>query len=100
MGSACPFSTFQPGGSDESRRFFIDNALMWLRDYRIDGLRLDAIHAILDTSAVHFLEQLASEVHELSRRTGRSYDVIAESSLNDPRLVWPVERGGYGLDAA
>jgi maltooligosyltrehalose trehalohydrolase len=91
---------FDDHGSDESRRFLIDNALMWLRDYRIDGLRLDAVHAILDTSAVHFLEQLASEVHHLSRETGRHYDVIAESSLNDPRLVWPVERGGYGLEAA
>jgi maltooligosyltrehalose trehalohydrolase len=91
---------FDDRGSDEPRRFFIDNALMWLRDYRIDGLRLDAVHAILDTSAVHFLEQLATEVAALSRLTGRHYDVIAESSLNDPRLVWPVERGGYGLAAA
>jgi maltooligosyltrehalose trehalohydrolase len=90
---------FDDHGSDESRRFFVDNALMWLRDYRIDGLRLDAIHAILDTSAVHFLEQLASEVHEFSRQTGGRYEVIAESSLNDPRLVWPVSRGGYGLEA-
>ena len=91
---------FDDAGSDESRRFFIDNALMWLRDYRIDGVRLDAVHAILDTSAVHFLEQLATDAHELSRQTGRHFDVIAESSLNDPRLVWPVERGGYGLEAA
>jgi maltooligosyltrehalose trehalohydrolase len=91
---------FDDHGSDEPRRWLIDNALIWLRDYRIDGLRLDAVHAILDTSAVHFLEQLAAEVRALSRETGRRYDVIAESSLNDPRLVWPVERGGYGLDAA
>jgi maltooligosyltrehalose trehalohydrolase len=91
---------FDDHGSDEPRRFFIDNALMWLRDYRIDGLRLDAVQAILDTSAVHFLEQLAADVRALSRATGRHFDVIAESSLNDPRLVWPVERGGYGLNAA
>jgi maltooligosyltrehalose trehalohydrolase len=91
---------FDDAGSDESRRFFIDNALMWLRDYRIDGLRLDAVHAILDTSAVHFLEQLATEAHELSRQTGRHFDVIAESSLNDPRLVWPPGRGGYGLEGS
>jgi maltooligosyltrehalose trehalohydrolase len=90
---------FDDAGSDESRRFFIDNALMWLRDYRFDGLRLDAVHAILDTSALHFLEQLASEVYDLSHQTGRHYDVIAESSLNDPRLVWPAKRGGYGLEA-
>jgi maltooligosyltrehalose trehalohydrolase len=90
---------FDDADSDEPRRFFIDNALIWLRDYRIDGLRLDAIHAILDTSAVHFLEQLANSVHELSRSIGRHLDVIAESSLNDPRLVWPVPRGGYALEA-
>ena len=90
---------FDDWGSDESRRFFIDNALTWLRDYRIDGLRLDAVHAILDTSAVHFLEQLAAEAHDLSDKTGRRYEVIAESSLNDPRPVWPVARGGFGLEA-
>ncbi|NIP80014.1 MAG: malto-oligosyltrehalose trehalohydrolase, partial [Gemmatimonadetes bacterium] len=87
------------GGSDEVRRFFIDNALMWLRDYRIDGLRLDAVHAIVDTSAVHLLEELAIEVDALSRRVGRPLKVVAESDLNDPRLLWSRERGGYGLDA-
>jgi maltooligosyltrehalose trehalohydrolase len=86
-------------GSDEVRRFFVDNAIMWLRDYRIDGLRLDAVHAIFDTSAVHFLEQLATEVKQISGQLGRKLDLIAESSLNDPRLVWPIERGGYGLAA-
>ena len=86
-------------GSDEVRRFFIDNALMWLRDYRFDGLRLDAVQALLDRSAVHFLEELATEVEALQARTGRPLTVIAESSLNDPRLVWPRERGGYALDA-
>ena len=87
-------------GSDEVRRFFIDNALMWVRDYHVDGLRLDAVHAIFDTSAVHFLEQVASEVHELGARLGRAVLVIAESDLNDPRLIRPVAAGGYGLDAA
>jgi maltooligosyltrehalose trehalohydrolase len=86
--------------SDEVRRFVIDNALMWLRDYRFDGLRLDAVHAILDQSAVHVLEQLAAETRALERETGRHYDLIAESDLNDPRLVRDVEQGGYGLDAA
>jgi maltooligosyltrehalose trehalohydrolase len=90
---------FDDHGSDEVRRFFVDNALTWLRNYRVDGLRLDAVHAIVDTSAVHILEQIATEAHELSRQTGRRYDVIAESSLNDPRLIWPAERGGYGLEA-
>jgi maltooligosyltrehalose trehalohydrolase len=90
---------FDDHGCDEVRRFFIENALMWLRDYRCDGLRLDAVHAMLDTSAVHFLEELAGAVRSLERAIGRHCEVIAESSLNDPRLVWPVERGGYGLDA-
>jgi maltooligosyltrehalose trehalohydrolase len=86
-------------GSDEVRRFFCDNALGWLRDYHVDGLRLDAVHAIVDTSAVHFLEQLAAEVADLGTRLGRHFVLIAESDLNDPRLVQRPEAGGYGLDA-
>jgi maltooligosyltrehalose trehalohydrolase len=85
--------------SDEVRRFFIDNALMWLRDYHVDGLRVDAVHAIMDTSAVHFLEQLAAEVRQLGVETGRRFLLIAESDLNDPRVVRPAELGGYGFDA-
>lgn len=90
---------FDGPGSDEVRRFFIDNALMWLKNYHIDGLRLDAIHAILDTSAVHFLEQLASEVGVLERTMGKHLVLIAESNLNDPRVVRPREIGGYGIHA-
>jgi maltooligosyltrehalose trehalohydrolase len=86
-------------GSDQVRRFFIDNALMWLRDYGIDGLRLDAVHAIVDTSAVHLLEELAEDVEALSASVGRPLWLIAESDLNDPRLLWSRERGGYGLHA-
>jgi maltooligosyltrehalose trehalohydrolase len=86
-------------GSDEVRRFFIDNALLWLRDFRGDGLRLDAVHAIVDTSALHFLEQLGQEVDRLEREVGRRLFVIAESDLNDPRTVTPRHRGGHGLDA-
>jgi maltooligosyltrehalose trehalohydrolase len=85
--------------SDEVRRFFCDNALMWLRDYHLDGLRIDAVHAIVDTSAVHILEQLAEEVDALERETGRARVLIAESNLNDPRIVRAPERGGYGIDA-
>jgi len=85
--------------SDEVRRFFCDNALMWLRDYRVDGLRLDAVHAIFDASAIPFLEQLGAEVHELEAEVGRHLVVIAESDLNEPRLVIPREAGGFGLDA-
>jgi maltooligosyltrehalose trehalohydrolase len=90
---------FDDWGSDEVRRFFCDNALMWLRDYHIDGLRLDAVHEIFDRSAIHFLEQLAIEVKELSERVGRPLVLIAESDLNDPRIVKPWEVGGYGMDA-
>jgi maltooligosyltrehalose trehalohydrolase len=90
---------FEDRGSCESRRFFCDNALMWLRDYHFDGLRLDAVHAYSDRSAINFMEQLATEVRSLEAHTGRSYVVIAESDLNDPRLVTAPEAGGYGLDA-
>lgn len=89
----------EQAGSDHVRRFLIDNALMWLRDYHIDGLRLDAIHAFVDRSAVHFLEQLGAEVRRLETQLGRSFVVIPETDLNDPRLVIPGEAGGYGLNA-
>jgi maltooligosyltrehalose trehalohydrolase len=85
--------------SEEVRRFFCDNALTWLRDYHLDGLRLDAVHALVDTSAVHFLEQLAAEVHALEAQLGRHLILIAESDLNDPRVVRPPELGGYGIEA-
>jgi maltooligosyltrehalose trehalohydrolase len=86
-------------GSDETRRFFIDNALHWLRDYHLDGLRLDAVHALVDHSAVHFLEELAAEVKALEGRLGRPLVLVAESDLNDPRLVRDTAAGGYGIDA-
>jgi maltooligosyltrehalose trehalohydrolase len=90
---------FDGPGSDEVRRFMIDNACMWLREYHIDGLRLDAIHAILDSSAVHLLEEMAAEVDRLEIELGRSLTLIAESDLNDPRIVRSIEAGGYGIDA-
>lgn len=86
-------------GSDEVRQFFTDNAVMWLRDYHFDGLRVDAVHAFYDTSAVHFLEELGGAVKNLERSLARRLVIIAESDLNDPRLVRSVEAGGYGLDA-
>ena len=73
-------------GSDEVRRFICDNALMWLRDYHFDALRIDAVHAILDTSAVHLLEQLICEVADLQTQVRRHLALIAESDLNDPRV--------------
>jgi maltooligosyltrehalose trehalohydrolase len=86
-------------GSDAVRRFLCDNALMWLRDYHVDGLRIDAVHAFLDTSATHVLEQLATEVDTLAASIGRRPVLIAESDLNDPRIVRSREAGGYGIDA-
>jgi len=86
-------------GSDGVRRFICDSALMWLRDYHVDGLRLDAVHALIDTSAVHILEQLAAEVDALEATLGRHLVLVAESDLNDPRVVRGRESGGYGIDA-
>jgi maltooligosyltrehalose trehalohydrolase len=94
-----PAVNFDGPHSDEVRRFFCDNALTWLRDYHFDGLRLDAVHAILDTSARPFLEQLGLEVRELEAQLNRPLVLIAESDPNDPRLLWPRERGGFALHA-
>ena len=90
---------FDHKNSAEVRRFFLDNAAMWLRDYHLDGLRLDAVHAYHDSSAIHILEQLATEVAALSSQLGRHLVLIAESDLNDPRVVTSVEAGGLGVDA-
>src|SRR3954463_5766584 len=85
-------------GSDEVRRWIIDNARMWLRDFHVDGLRLDAVHALVDTRAMHILEELAVEVEVLGAHLRRPLFLIAESDLNDPRLIRPREAGGYSLD--
>jgi maltooligosyltrehalose trehalohydrolase len=85
--------------SDEVRRYILDNARMWLRDYHVDGLRLDAVHALYDTRAVHLLEDLAIETEALSAALGKPLPLIAESDLNDPRLITSREAGGYGLTA-
>jgi maltooligosyltrehalose trehalohydrolase len=86
-------------GSDDVRRFFIDNALMWLRDYHFDALRIDAVHAIFDHSALHFLEELATDVKTLETKTGRHLVLIAESDLNNPRIIRPNDIGGYDMTA-
>ena len=86
-------------GSHEVREFFIGNAFMWLDDYGVDGLRIDAVHALLDRSAIPFLEELSERVDDLEADLGRRLHLIAESDLNDPRLVWARERGGYQLEA-
>jgi malto-oligosyltrehalose trehalohydrolase len=85
--------------SDEVRSFIVGNALMWLRDYHLDGLRLDAVHAFQDQRAVHILEELAAAADALSASAGRPMVLVAESDLNNPRLVTAREGGGYGLTA-
>ncbi len=85
--------------SDEVRRYFLDNALHWLAEYHLDGLRLDAVHAIVDLSARPFLAELADAVRALEPALGRPLHLIAESDANDPRLVRPSTAGGLGLDA-
>ncbi len=85
--------------SDEVRRFIIDNAVMWLRDFHVDGLRLDAVHALFDDRAVTLLEELSAEVSAWSTRLGRPLWLIAESDRNDPLTVTPREAGGLGLHA-
>ena len=86
---------FDGEGSDEVRAFVIDNALMWLRDYHCDGLRLDAVHAIVDDSPVHVLEELAARVAELDRPRF----LVAEDEREDARVVRARARGGHGIDA-
>lgn len=94
-----PAVNLDDAGSDEVRAWLIGNAMSWLRDYHVDGLRLDAVHALEDHRATHLLEELSAEVDTLATATGRARCVIAESDLNDPRLVTPRQAGGYGLTA-
>jgi maltooligosyltrehalose trehalohydrolase len=90
---------FDDEHNDEVRTFFIQNALYWLELFHIDALRLDAVHAIYDLSAVPFLRQLADSVETLWKKTGHRRYLIAESDLNDSRLIRPRDVWGYGLDA-
>lgn len=85
--------------ADEVRGYIIECALRWMRDFHADGLRLDAVHALVDNTAFHILEELATETDALAAQVGRPLSLIAESDLNDPRLITPRERGGYGLTA-
>lgn len=94
-----PAINFDGPGSDEVKRFYIENALMWINEFHVDGLRLDAIHAIEDRSAIPFLEELAEVIHRQADRLGRRIYVFAESDLNDDRVIRPRTLGGFGLDA-
>ncbi len=86
-------------GSQEVRRWICDNALRWFRDFHVDALRLDAVHALVDDSPTHVLAQLADEVAELSRELGRPLSLVAESDLNDAAMVTPRAQGGTGMTA-
>lgn len=90
---------FDDSGCDEVRRFFIENALMWLRDFNVDGLRLDAIHAIQDFSPKHFLKELKEYVDKLNKQTGKNHFLIGESDLNNVKYINPFKYCGYGLDS-
>ena len=85
--------------SDEVRTYIIECALRWMRDFHADGLRLDAVHALVDTTAVHILEELAIKTDALATELGRPLSLIAESDRNDPRLITPVDQGGLGMTA-
>nr|WP_295922526.1 malto-oligosyltrehalose trehalohydrolase [uncultured Dyadobacter sp.] len=90
---------FDDAWSDAVRQYFVQNALMWFRDFHIDALRLDAVHAIKDFSPVHILQEIHVKTDALSRETGKPYQLIVEMDLNDTRFVKPVAAGGYGMDA-
>jgi maltooligosyltrehalose trehalohydrolase len=85
-------------GSDEVRHYIVSNALYWITEYHVDGLRLDAIHGIYDFGARHILAEIADAVHSQATRLGRIVPVIAESNLNDASVITPPSEGGYGLD--
>src|SRR5438132_1854865 len=85
--------------SDEVRWFFIHNALMWIDEFHVDALRVDAVHAIVDHSAEPFLQDLTTEVRDRGRELGRHVYTFAESNLNDPRVITPKEQLGLGFDA-
>src|SRR5712692_6558421 len=90
---------FDGPGSDDVRWFFIHNALQWIDEFHVDGLRVDAVHAIVDHSAEPFLQDLTDAVRERGRKLGRRVYTIAESDLNDPRVITPKEQLGLGFDA-
>ncbi len=85
--------------SDEVRRYIIGCALRWMRDFRADGLRLDAVHALFDTTAIHILEELTAETDALAEQLGRPLSLIAESDLNDPGMITPRSEHGHGMTA-
>src|SRR5262249_50380235 len=85
--------------SDGVRTFITNNVLHWAEHYHIDGLRLDAVHEIFDRNAVRIWDLLSDKVHQWEQSSGRRLYLVAESDLNSPRIVMPVEWGGYGFQA-
>jgi maltooligosyltrehalose trehalohydrolase len=90
---------FDDAGSDAVRKFYIENILMWFRDFHIDAVRLDAVHAIRDFGPVHILSEIRRYTDELSKITGRVHYLIAECDLNDVKYIQPLNRSGYGMNA-
>ena len=90
---------FDDAWCDGVRQYFIENALMWFRDFHIDALRLDAVHAIKDFSPNHILKEIKQHVDILSKITGHNHNLIVESDLNDNRFINPIDECGYGMDA-
>ncbi|HEX8913652.1 MAG TPA: malto-oligosyltrehalose trehalohydrolase [Humisphaera sp.] len=90
---------YDDAGSEPVRQYVLDNARMWLEEFHLDGLRLDAVHAIYDLGAKHVLREIQELADDVATTTGRQVHVIAESDQNDPRLVTPAERGGLGVSA-
>ncbi len=90
---------FDDAWCDGVRQFFIENVLMWFRDFHVDALRLDAVHAIKDFSAVHILREIKMQVNQLMKETGRTHHLIVELDLNDPKFINPLEEQGFGMDA-
>lgn len=90
---------FDDAWSDGVRRYFIENVLMWFRDFHIDALRLDAVHAIKDLGVKHLLQEIREETDKLMELTGRRHYLIAESDLNDNKYINPLAEKGYGMDA-
>jgi maltooligosyltrehalose trehalohydrolase len=86
-------------GADQVRRYILDCALRWMREFGADGLRLDAVHALVDTTAVHILEELSAETDALATELDRPLSLVAESDMNDPRLITPRDEGGLGMTA-
>lgn len=90
---------FDARGSDAVRNFVLDNVTMWIEAYHVDGLRLDAVHAIYDFGARHILQDIKETADKTARARGRKIHIVAESDLNDVRLLLPPAQGGYGIDA-